>query len=267
MMKKILTMLVMCLAAVAMAEYTIELQDDMKIRLGGDIRARYEGYTFNVAAPDVDKDGRHSTEYFRIRTRLWGAFDFGEDVTFNLRLANRFHYVTTSPNRDNNNGKSTWEFPDEVYVDSANIEIRNLLDGLLTIKLGRQDLGFGNGMLFAEGTPFDQGRSVFTDGITLKFKTENDTVTIFTLYDASSRRASIGRTNLIRPSTSMSTTCSTTSMTSSQKALSARILRIPPPACTRPDCVSSANIPSWTTAWRGPISSAAAHTASIWTRT
>ena len=51
MMKKILTMLVMCLAAVAMAEYTIELQDDMKIRLGGDIRARYEGYTFNVAAP------------------------------------------------------------------------------------------------------------------------------------------------------------------------------------------------------------------------
>jgi hypothetical protein len=183
MMKKILTMLVMCLAAVAMAEYTIELQDDMKIRLGGDIRARYEGYTFNVAAPDVDKDGRHSTEYFRIRTRLWGAFDFGEDVTFNLRLANRFHYVTTSPNRDNNNGKSTWEFPDEVYVDTANVEIRNLLDGLLTIKLGRQDLGFGNGMLFAEGTPFDQGRSVFTDGITLKFKTENDTVTIFTLYD------------------------------------------------------------------------------------
>ena len=155
MKKKILTMLVMCLAAVAMAEYTIELQDDMKIRLGGDIRARYEGYTFNVAAPDVDKDGRHSTEYFRIRTRLWGAFDFGEDVTFNLRLANRFHYVTTSPNRDNNNGKSTWEFPDEVYVDSANIEIRNLLDGLLTIKLGRQDLGFGNGMLFAERTPFE----------------------------------------------------------------------------------------------------------------
>ena len=40
MKKKILTMLVMCLAAVAMAEYTIELQDDMKIRLGGDIRAR-----------------------------------------------------------------------------------------------------------------------------------------------------------------------------------------------------------------------------------
>ena len=107
MKKKVLTMLVMCLAAVAMAEYTIDLKDDMKIRLGGDIRARYEGYTFNVAAPDVDKAGRHSTEYFRIRTRLWGAFDFGEDVTFNLRLANRFHYVTTSPNRNNNNGMST----------------------------------------------------------------------------------------------------------------------------------------------------------------
>ncbi|MBR5839073.1 MAG: hypothetical protein IKZ84_11060, partial [Victivallales bacterium] len=64
MMTKILTLLVICLAAVARAEYTIDLKDDMKIRLGGDIRARYEGYTFNVAAPDADKAGRHATEYF-----------------------------------------------------------------------------------------------------------------------------------------------------------------------------------------------------------
>ncbi len=181
MKKTILTVLMVCLSA--MAEYTIQLQDDMKIRLGGDIRARYEGYTINVIAPDADRLGRHSTEYFRIRTRLWGAFDFGEDVTFNLRLANRFHYVTTSPSSRNNDGASTWEFPDEVYVDAANVEIRNLLDGLLTIKLGRQDLKFGNAMIFGEGTPFDQGRSVYTDGITLKFKTEADTLTIFTLYD------------------------------------------------------------------------------------
>ena len=181
MKKTILTVLMVCLSA--MAEYTIQLQDDMKIRLGGDIRARYEGYTINVIAPDADRLGRHSTEYFRIRTRLWGAFDFGDDVTFNLRLANRFHYVTTSPSSRNNDGASTWEFPDEVYVDAANVEIRNLLDGLLTIKLGRQDLKFGNAMIFGEGTPFDQGRSVYTDGITLKFKTEADTLTIFTLYD------------------------------------------------------------------------------------
>ncbi|MBQ7176566.1 MAG: alginate export family protein [Victivallales bacterium] len=169
-------------AAFVQAEYSLKLSDDMQLRLGGDIRARYEGYTSGVVAPNAPKDHNHSTEYFRIRTRVYGALDIAEDMTINLRLANRFHYVTTSPARHNNAG-APWEFPDEVYIDAANVVFKNLLDGKLTITIGRQDLLLGNGLLFSEGTPYDQGRSVYADGITAVYEQETDKLTAFMFYD------------------------------------------------------------------------------------
>jgi hypothetical protein len=172
------------LAAMAVrGQVEVQLADDVKLRLGGDLRVRYEGFDAAVPNPDVPKAGRHTTEYFRIRTRVGGSLDFGEDLTLNLRLGNRVHSVTTSPNRQNNDGASTWEFPDEVYVDAANIVYRNLMDGRLSLTLGRQDLKLGNGMLYAEGTPFDQGRSVYSDGLTVRYEDETEKVTAFVLYD------------------------------------------------------------------------------------
>ena len=172
------------LSVAAFAELSLQLSEDIKFRVGGDVRARYEGYGFNVVAPNAPKDHRHTTEYLRVRTRLYGAFDFGEDMTINLRLANRFHYVTTSPSKRNNDGASTWEFPDEVYVDSANVVFKNLVDGKLSITLGRQDMMLGNGLLISEGTPFDQGRSVYFDGISARYKDDTETVTAFVFYDS-----------------------------------------------------------------------------------
>lgn len=170
-------------AVCAFAEYKIDLGDNLALRTGADIRSRYEGFTVNAPRPDNDKDGRHDTEYLRIRTRVWGALDFGEDITLNLRLCNRFHSVTTSPDRKNNNGKSTWEFTDEVTFDRANVVLRNLLDGKLQLTLGRQDFALGKGLIFSEGTPFDQGRTVFSDGISAKFTDGAETVTVFSFFD------------------------------------------------------------------------------------
>ena len=165
------------------AEYATKISEDMQLRLGGDIRARYEGYTSGVVAPNAPKNKNHSTEYFRFRTRAYGALDIGQDITINLRFANRVHYVTTSPAKPNNNDRATWEFPDEVYVDAANVVFRNLLDGHLTLTLGRQDLFLGNGMLFCEGTPMDQGRSVYSDGVTAVYEQDSHKLTAFIFYD------------------------------------------------------------------------------------
>ena len=181
-LKKLL-LLSLVSASALMAEQTISLTDDMNLRLGAEVRSRYEGYTRGVVAPNAPKDHNHTTEYLRTRTRVYGALDFGEDITINLSLANRFHYVTTSPSKPNNNGKGTWEFPDEVYIDAANIVFKNILDTGISITLGRQNVGFGNGLLVAEGTPFDQGRSVYFDGITVRFSSENFNSTFFTFYD------------------------------------------------------------------------------------
>lgn len=170
-----------------MADLKLEMthgENDITCRIGGDIRARYEGYTANVAQPDAPKAGRHTTEYLRVRTRVWSVVDFGEDISLNLRLCNRIHEVTTSPNRKNNNGKSTWEFPDETIVDRANVVLRNLLDGRLELTIGRQDFALGNGLIFSEGTPFDQGRSVYNDGVVAKFSEAQEIVRAFSFYDS-----------------------------------------------------------------------------------
>ena len=170
-----------------MAEFKLEMsKDDSQfcLRVGGDLRARYEGYTVNVAQPDADKAGRHTTEYLRVRTRVWTALDFGEDITVNLRLANRVHKVTTSPNRKNNNGASTWEFPDETVFDSANVVFRNLFDGRLELTVGRQDFSLGKGLIFSEGTPLDQGRTQYFDGAVAKYKADKEEFKLFSFYDS-----------------------------------------------------------------------------------
>lgn len=187
---KFLCLSMMLLGTCIMAGLEFELtdyeeeKDNVTLTVGGDVRARYEGYTANVAQPDAAKTGRHTTEYLRVRTRVWTALDFGEDITLNLRVANRFHNVTTSPSKKNNNGMSTWEFTDEAVFDSANVVFRNLLDGRLELTLGRQDFKLGNGLIFSEGTPYDQGRTQYFDGVVAKFSEEQETVTAFSFYDS-----------------------------------------------------------------------------------
>ena len=181
---KIKCLVIMALVSIAaIAEQSISLTDDMNLRVGAEIRTRYEGYTNSVPTPNASKNGRHATEYLRTRTRVFGALDFGDDVTINLSLANRFHYVTTSPRKPNNDGASTWEFPDEVIIDAANVVFKNLFDSGISLTIGRQNLFFGNGLLVSEGTPFDQGRTVYVDGLTAKYESDDFKSTLFVLYD------------------------------------------------------------------------------------
>ena len=187
MKRSLLLMALLAMAMPLLAEFQYDVNEDVKLRLGADIRARYETFDRTVVAPGGFPGGNSpANQYYRFRTRVWTALDFGEDVTFNLRLANRSHYVTSSPNKPNNshgNHGSTWQFPDETYIDAANIVVRNFLMEHVTLTLGRQALAFGNGLLFAEGTPFDQGRSVYTDGLHLRYDNDGTKVSLFALYD------------------------------------------------------------------------------------
>ena len=167
-----------------MALEPIQLGENTSLQINADVRARWEGYKQAVASPDASDDGRHATQYLRVRTRLKLSLDVSDFMTVNVRFANRFHYVTTSPSAKNNNGKATWEFPDETIVDQANVVFKNLCDGNLSLTVGRQDIFLGNGFIFSEATPADQGRTVYADGITAKYKTETDTVTLLALYDS-----------------------------------------------------------------------------------
>lgn len=178
-MKKLLFSSVLALSSLVFAEHSIELFDGYKLRLGVDERARWEFFDRTVPSPEGHSGP--ANQYLRLRTRAWMALDMTDALTLNLRMANRVHFVSSSPADPNNQGTSTWKFPDEFYVDALNAVIKP--DENLTITIGRQAFSFGNGMIIADPTPFDQGRSAYTDGLLVKYAGEADDISIFVTYD------------------------------------------------------------------------------------
>ncbi len=176
-------LLLTLLSGLGYAEHSIALSEDINLRLGGDIRARWEGFDRTVLAPDGMPDNYPPLQYLRVRTRAWMALDLGDSLSINLRLVNRVHKVSSSPSDPNDQDSATWEFPDEVIIENFNVVLKNFISEAFSLTLGRQNLGFANGLIISEGTPFDQGRSVYMDGASLRYKDENDTVTVFMFYD------------------------------------------------------------------------------------
>ncbi|MBQ3386454.1 MAG: hypothetical protein IJG53_03935, partial [Eggerthellaceae bacterium] len=170
-MKRLTFLLLALIAARTLAEtgWNYQLADDVKLHLGLDERVRYESYSRNTLYPDGGLKGP-AVQYYRFRTRVWGKLDIGEDLTLNLRLVNRSQWYTSHIANPNNqhHGGATWDFPDETTLDLANLEWRNIggVEGL-SATLGRQGLNFGNGLIFSEGTPHDQARTSYWDGLRL----------------------------------------------------------------------------------------------------
>jgi len=140
---------------------------------GFDIRFRYEGYD-NLPNGNGSRNGQISdpyTDLSRMRTRLWGSAYYG-DYGLYARIANEFRtYSNYAPSHNYN------RFPDQLFVDNLYLDFNNLFD-LVSIRIGRQEMGYGAGRVIADGTPTDGSRSAFFDAakITLKVtdKTKGD---------------------------------------------------------------------------------------------
>lgn len=171
------------LASVLRAEYSYAFSEDFRLKLGGDLRARYEGFNRDVIFVDGTAPAGPAIEYLRVRTRVWGRLEMPEGISLNVRFVNRVHKVSSHMGDPNDNDAATWEFPDEVVLDLLNVHFADLFGSDFSLTLGRQELGFGNGMLLSEGTPYDQGRTVYHDGAVLRYQTETDTVTVFSFYN------------------------------------------------------------------------------------
>lgn len=165
------------------SDHIFQLSDDFRLRLGGDIRARYEGFNRDVIGVDGDLPAGPAIKYARVRTRVGASLEMPEGLSLNVRFVNRFHYFTSHMSNPNNKDSSTWQFPDEVILDLFNVKWDDTQGSGLSVTLGRQEIGFGNGMLISEGSPYDQGRSVYHDGLVLRYQDEEDTITVFSFYN------------------------------------------------------------------------------------
>lgn len=163
--------------------YSYELTEDMTLTLSGDLRIRWEEFNSGVLFPSGGKSGG-KLAYYRMRTRVAAKLEMPEGISLQARLANRVHRVSSHFLLDPNNQRTaTWNYPDEVVFDQLFLRFDDIADSGFSLTLGRQDLILGNGMIILEGTPFDQGRSLYQDGAVLRYKGEENTVTTFALYN------------------------------------------------------------------------------------
>ncbi|MFA6929990.1 MAG: alginate export family protein [Lentisphaeria bacterium] len=170
-------------AVPAVAGVVYQLNDEMRLTLQGDMRLRWENFNSGVISPrGGQSDGQIG--YLRLRTRLAGTLELPDGISIQARLVNRIHEVSTHYlSNPNDVETATWKFPDEVFFDKLLIEFKEIAGSDFSLTLGRQDLILGNGMIILEGTPFDQGRSLYQDGAVLRYITDTDKVTLFLLYN------------------------------------------------------------------------------------
>jgi hypothetical protein len=155
-------------------------------RYGADERIREEYFdNIPIKAPppnDIARGGENN--YFRFRTRVWTEFDPAEKVTLRLRAVNEFRQwdKPATPTLQ----KSSYEFPDEVVLDALSVEIRDLMNDKLDLKVGRQDLIYGTGKVILEGTPKDGSRTIYFNAAKATWKGVKDTtIDVIGIYDKS----------------------------------------------------------------------------------
>lgn len=153
-------------------------------RWGGDIRLRQEYFDeipIIKDPPGVTRGGENN--YFRVRTRLWGEVDLAENITFRARIVNEFR-DWQEPDQTGKPESSTYEFPDEYVFDNLYLEFRKLAGKKIDLRIGRQDMMYGNGMLIAEGTPKDGSRTVYFNAVKLTVnEIENNSIDVFGFYN------------------------------------------------------------------------------------
>ena len=134
-----------------------------EINWGYDLRLR-EIYAKNFLWLDNDSapekgEPENEWQWQRFRSRLWFNITPTEDIEIKSRLVwepRNYCYPETDARR----GPFEW---DEAIFDKLNIKVKDFFDLPLDIKVGRQDLIFGNGWLILDGTPMDGSRTICFD--------------------------------------------------------------------------------------------------------
>ncbi len=123
---------------------------------GGDLRARVVNFDrIPTEAGMIWPENR----FFRFRTRLWGRYDFSPDISFTGRLVNEWREY------DHDRGSNNYQAMDEVVFDNLYLDLKNLFNNHLDLRMGRQDLRYGTGKIIRIGTPLDSSRTYYFNAI------------------------------------------------------------------------------------------------------
>jgi len=165
--------------------YSVSADDNTDFKWGGDVRIRNE-YREDIQTP-ASKPPYSLTinDYYRVRSRVWTQIDFSHNIAFYNRLCNEFRYWN-KPDMSAKPSSSSYEFPDELFFDNFYLEAKDLF-GSVDVRIGRQDISYGNGRIIYDGTPGDGTRSFYFDAIKLSLRNiiQATKIDIFGLYCSS----------------------------------------------------------------------------------
>ncbi len=156
------------------------------VKVGADFRLRYESFD-NVPQGPFTEEGPFGTadySYFRLRTRAW--LQGGTDrASVYIRGAHRIHGPT--------GGNFGYTYPDEAVLDNLYLDVNDLFDGLVDLRIGRQDLIYGAGRVILEGTPGDGARTIYFDAAKAVIRLREDTtLDVFAIYNDYENKFAIG---------------------------------------------------------------------------
>ena len=136
-------------------------------------------YANNFVTLDKHAPG-HDKTFTRMRSRLWNNFTLNEDLKINTRLVWEWRiWCNSNEGLLANSSSVEW---DEAIFDQLNVEYNNALGMPLDLKVGRQDLIFGNGWLVLDGTPLDGSRTIFFDAARATYRLEECQTTVDLVY-------------------------------------------------------------------------------------
>lgn len=127
-----------------------------------------------------------SKNQMRFRMRAWGEMNFGDKFRIFSRVTDEPRWNITPQH------SRAYEFPDELVLDNLYFEGLGLFDDRLDFRVGRQDVWepgkgslFGLPHVFADGTPGDGSRTLYTDMIRASWHfTDESKIDAFALYNS-----------------------------------------------------------------------------------
>jgi len=128
---------------------------DVKFDYGFAARLREE-YTKNILDLNNDVDTKDNKDYFRLRLQAWGKWTFPDKSVFFTRLNNEMRSYIVS-----NDVHGSYFDGSEIDIDNFYYETPRIGTLPVSLKIGRQDIVYGEGFLLADGTPADGTRTAY----------------------------------------------------------------------------------------------------------
>ncbi len=125
---------------------------------------------YNKNLFDLENSSGTNQNYFRFKTSVWGKYKFSDDLSLYSKVTGECKaYAYPSTNFDIN----------EYVFDNLYVDVKNVFDAPFNLRIGRQNLVYGEGFLMIDGTPLDGSRTIYFNAVKGTLDLDNSDWDIF----------------------------------------------------------------------------------------